>query len=60
MIVLAGNHDIGYGAVMEPYHVKRFEEAFGPVNEFFEIAGHRFVKINSQNVDPSMNKVSLV
>jgi hypothetical protein len=42
---------------MEKYHVERFEEAFGPVNSLHEIAGHRFVKINSMNLDSSRNKV---
>jgi len=42
---------------MEKKHVQRFERAFGPVNEIYEIAGHRIVKINSMNMDSSWNEV---
>ena len=56
MIVLAGNHDIGYGATMKPFHVKRFEAAFGPLNSVYEITGHRVVKVNSMNLDTSGDK----
>lgn len=36
--------------------ISRFESAFGPVNAFYEDAGHLFGIINSQNIDSSRNK----
>ena len=56
MIVLAGNHDIGYGATMMQHHVNRFEAAFGPLNSVYEIEGHRVVKVNSMNLDGSSDQ----
>eukprot|EP01124_Arcella_intermedia_P035963 TRINITY_DN9310_c0_g1_i1.p1 TRINITY_DN9310_c0_g1~~TRINITY_DN9310_c0_g1_i1.p1 ORF type:complete len:228 (+),score=49.89 TRINITY_DN9310_c0_g1_i1:464-1147(+) len=42
---------------MEEHMVKRFEEAFGPVNRNYPLAGHTFSNLNSLNLDSSLNEV---
>jgi len=56
LINVTGNHDVGYGDFISKHLVKRFENAFGRVNQYFDINGHIFANINSLNLDSSMDK----
>ncbi|KAJ2664507.1 hypothetical protein IWW48_000760 [Coemansia sp. RSA 1200] len=52
---MAGNHDVGYGYETRAYHIRRFEDNFGPLNRKWtvDIDGrtHRMVILNAMNLD---------
>jgi hypothetical protein len=56
MVVIPGNHDVGYGANVNEEVMVRFEKEFGPANEIFEEEGITFVVMNSQTLDASYDK----
>lgn len=48
---LAGNHDIGYGALLDASRADRFARAFGPLDAVHRAGGHLLVLLNAQSLE---------
>jgi len=57
LIIVAGNHDIGYGSDMTQHLVDRWESEFGDVNAFYRIADHPVAVLNSMALDATRDYV---
>jgi len=53
---ITGNHDLGYAGEVTPHRLRRFEKAFGKVNDQIIIADHVVGIVNSINIDSSYER----
>lgn len=53
---ITGNHDIGYAGEVTAQRLRRFENAFGKVNDQLIVADHLIGIVNAVNIDDSYDK----
>jgi hypothetical protein len=59
LLIVVGNHDIGYGSDMTMRLVLRWEREFGDTNAYYDIAGHTVAVINSMALDATRDTVGV-
>lgn len=57
LILVAGNHDIGYSGDMQRYRITRFEERFGPVNALIKFYPDNVTRAEGER--PSLRIINL-